>query len=1002
MFRIFLRVISTIFLSTIVLTQTTGKISGKVADAKSGEPLIGANVMLSGTSIGTAADIDGNFFIINIPPGSYEVKVMVIGYESMTVEGVRVSVNRTSPLDIKLNQAVIEGTTIVVHADKISVKKDQTATIKNISSDEIDLLPVEDVGAIINMQAGVVAGSFRGGRSTEVTYLIDGVKVDEGFGGTSSLVNLEPGSIRDLEIITGTFNAEYGKAMSGVVNQITKIGSNKIEGSISSNYANYVTPHNDIFLGIDQPELNSNKDLKVQLSGPVVKDKVYFFMNYRQQENLNHLNGVNYFNVADSSDFSADVPEAWYSEHSGDHVMEDYCTDENSVEILNWQTGESITDPDVCASYGVCTLQFSACLDANGEVIELTDDQLNCEDFLFGTFGFVTIGLGGWDALGCSYVEAIVSSDPETYEGFMQAVFVPDGYSIREKNESYSSMNNAIYRSFMGKLNFFPMPSVRMSLMYSLNDNESHWYSHYYKYNPDARSTNFNISHFYTWHTNYMINEAMFVDLKLSRIDHHHGSYIFEDPQDSRYVYDYYTNNESGFLLGGQDKGHTRRNTIDDNAKIDFTWQAGHKHSIKMGFDYLKHRIKNRYYTIRDSSTTDEVYTPYIFTGEDILSTYKEEYNASAYEKSGYIQDKMEFDEMVINLGLRFDYFDPNRLVPTDYRNPRNMINNTDTSRYVFADAKYQWSPRLGIGYQVGDAAVLHFSYGHFFQMPPLYAIYSNYDWLIPTGDFETILGNPNLKAEKTITYEIGLWQKLNLNMGFEVNLYYRDIYELLSTKIITTYNTVKYGLYTNKDYGNVRGMEVQFDYRKDNFTLMTNYTLQYTRGNADNTTMSYDREGDQVDPVNKLISMSWDQRHTFNATAGYNTHNYGLTLTGYYNSGTPYTFTPVSTNPLASIHLLPNNDYKPSNYSVDLTGYYNIKLNNQISGRITFSIYNVFDRLNEYGVDGQTGRAYTAIILDYERAAFRSNFTNIEDSRQDPSSYSTPRLVKIGLEINI
>ena len=83
------------------------------------------------------------------------------------------------------------------------------------------------------MQAGVVDGHFRGGRSTEVTYLVDGMRTDDAYGGESQTVYLEPSALKDLEVITGTFNAEYGRAMSGVVNQVTKDGNNNLEYSIS-------------------------------------------------------------------------------------------------------------------------------------------------------------------------------------------------------------------------------------------------------------------------------------------------------------------------------------------------------------------------------------------------------------------------------------------------------------------------------------------------------------------------------------------------------------------------------------------------------------------------------------------------------------------------------------------------------------------------------------------------------------------------------------------------
>ena len=142
--------------------------------------------------------------------------------------------NRTLSLDIEMEETVLEGEVVTVEVNRLAQKKDQTGTIKNISGDEINALPVENVGAVVNMQAGVVNGHFRGGRNTEVTYMIDGVQVDEAFGGGSATVEIQPEAVQDLEVITGTFNAEYGNAMSGVVNQVTKSGSNTIEGVTST------------------------------------------------------------------------------------------------------------------------------------------------------------------------------------------------------------------------------------------------------------------------------------------------------------------------------------------------------------------------------------------------------------------------------------------------------------------------------------------------------------------------------------------------------------------------------------------------------------------------------------------------------------------------------------------------------------------------------------------------------------------------------------------------
>jgi len=275
----------------------------------------------------------------------------------------------------------------------------------------------------------------------------------------------------------------------------------------------------------------------------------------------------------------------------------------------------------------------------------------------------------------------------------------------------------------------------------------------------------------------------------------------------------------------------------------------------------------------------------------------------------------------------------------------------------------------------------------------------------IPPGeelsfDYSTTMGNAAIKAEKTVQYEIGLWQELAEGMGLEVALFYRDIYDLLSTKIFSTYNQIEYGLYSNKDYGNVKGLEVKYDYRLSNFSTMINYTLQYTRANADNPTQTFDRAGNSRDPINRLIPLSWDQRHTLNVTVGYNTSDYGLTLTGYYNSGAPYTWSPIGESMLSRVNLYPNNNWRPSRYTVDLNGYYDFSIIKNIKLRVTLNIYNLLDRLNEEWVNAQTGRAYTAIIRQKDIENHRSDFNTYQDRVQNPSMYSAPRLVKLGFGV--
>jgi len=129
-----------LFIFSTVIAQTTGKISGRVIDKDTGAPLIGTNIVVEGTQMGGATDSNGEYFIINMRPGVYNVVASMIGYSRVKMEDIRVSVNSTTNLNFELSQQVIEGEVIIVTATQLAIKKDQTSSIRNISSDDIETL----------------------------------------------------------------------------------------------------------------------------------------------------------------------------------------------------------------------------------------------------------------------------------------------------------------------------------------------------------------------------------------------------------------------------------------------------------------------------------------------------------------------------------------------------------------------------------------------------------------------------------------------------------------------------------------------------------------------------------------------------------------------------------------------------------------------------------------------------------------------------------------------
>ena len=229
---------------------TTGKISGTVVD-ENDEPLVGCNIIIKGTSYGAATNLDGEYFILNVPPGIYQISASMIGYGTVTIEGAQVIVDLTAKADFSLRPEIIEGEEIVVTAEKPTVRLDQTSMSAVVSSEDIENLPVSDVGDIIELQAGIVRdpnGGFhvRGGRSSEVSFWVDGVATTDSYDGSSGL-EIENAGIQEVQVISGTFNAEYGQAMSGIVNVVTKDGGQNYEGNLDFYAGGYHSNHSDIY-----------------------------------------------------------------------------------------------------------------------------------------------------------------------------------------------------------------------------------------------------------------------------------------------------------------------------------------------------------------------------------------------------------------------------------------------------------------------------------------------------------------------------------------------------------------------------------------------------------------------------------------------------------------------------------------------------------------------------------------------------------------------------------
>jgi outer membrane receptor protein involved in Fe transport len=214
----------------------TGKIAGKIIDAQTKQPIPGVNVLVENTSMGSITDVDGQYTILNVPPGNYTVRASMIGFTTLRIEAVRVSIDLTTRVNVELKSEVLDITdAITVVAQRPMIQKDEVATKHYISNEEIELQPVDSFQEIAQNQAGVVGSHFRGGRSSEVLVLIDGIPVRDASGEyagnmggfTSSVPSY---GIEELEVALGGFGAEYGNVQSGVLNLAMKEGSGSYNG----------------------------------------------------------------------------------------------------------------------------------------------------------------------------------------------------------------------------------------------------------------------------------------------------------------------------------------------------------------------------------------------------------------------------------------------------------------------------------------------------------------------------------------------------------------------------------------------------------------------------------------------------------------------------------------------------------------------------------------------------------------------------------------------------
>jgi hypothetical protein len=717
-----------------------GKISGKVTDAATGDPIPGANVLIEGTTMGSATNLEGEYFILNIPPGKYSVKASIIGYQSVIQTEVSVSLNHTTVINFKLGETVIELTeSIVVLADRPLVEKDQTSTRHFVNAEEIANRPTTELTSILQTLPGIDTSpggelSVRRGSLDQVSFLIDGMRASNPLD-YEPYTNINLSSIQELEIITGGFNAEYGQAQSGVFNIVTKEGTRNLQVFSEFRYIPPRVPH----WGTAFYDYSSDR--------------------YWENTHARHLQ------------WWIDNPDQW--------------VDFAGVPGNDPNAGMS---PEEAYEYYMSTHQpLTDYTTRSGYIGELAlGGPLPLNDLYF----FVT---GKYR-----------STPPVTGNSYRKEGNWLDGTLKLTYNLSQSIKLMA--SGFYGHVNSnIGMEYLNSAFLASYGIESKYAYYDFAGY-PDNRQNGM------TAQLTHVLNPSSFYQVQFSRIYRFRSQSTFPGDED-------------GWENGVPQKDFLR--AVDENG-VEIPEAKGNWVGLYSSGYYYRGEDKNYEYTL-SGDLVSQINTKWqIKTGGDFtyydFDRYQEAkaFNAiekrvyNPFEANLYIQNKLEFEGLIINAGLRYDLYNANDEFFDNIFDPLGTISG-EPSTVSPTKTFGQLSPRLGVSHPISENTVLHFSYGHFFQR----ANYGDYGegyavlgilntFLIDQGNGTFLpynIGNRNLKPRKTVEFELGIEHNFG-GIVTDVTAYYKDASNTVRT--ITIINrTLRYSTSGNGDYGDSRGVEI-------------------------------------------------------------------------------------------------------------------------------------------------------------------------------------------------
>jgi len=765
----------------VILTQETalagitGKIRGKVTDASSREALPGVNVFISAVwqdtretpvtaQLGAATDVNGEFIILKIPPGVYSLSASMMGYSTSIRQHVRVSIDRTTTVDFRLNEAVLDlGAEVVVEARRDVVQLDVASTENYISEAEYQNTPFANrVEDMVGLQSGVTGNiiegeiSIRESDPREVAVMLDGMSmVDKKF--NRPLLTVNPGIVQEIKVMRNGFNAEYGQSRSGVINVVTKNPESKLHFNVDYQFE----PAHRRHYGRSAFDTNHRWDWKLY-AGPNSMNRDSVFVNEGRIGKWEYFDGWKYW----SEKLLTDLDPG--NDLTPDELLELWKWRHRPMEYGN-EHGHNV---DLSFSGGIPYLPLKTTFLAGFKWERRPYDYPQSRPFF------------GENISSLKLLTQVSENIRLTLSSIYSAVnTVTTGFSTSEWSEedriSYSGGDVAWYYPYrkptadryVTLIGAKWVHTVKPTLFYEINLN--YWNTVYTLGRGDtARAEDgryFGGRLYYDAQSGWIPTEWTAEDLptgtKLSG-----GTYTWEDSYNKRAVFN-----------------------------ILLTNQFHPAHEFKTGFEM----------------TYDELHQNRVFwDNEDPSQLFLRQNDATPYEISAFAQDKIEFKGMVANVGVRFDMFSTN----TDLWDIHQCLDYTNGEIYKAVmngtypktreKPKYYVSPRIGISHPLTVNSKIYFNYGHFVQTPPTEAMYQNtIDGRTPRMQW---MNNPVMDFEKTIAYELGYDHNLNDLFQVHVGAYYKDYHDVASGMVYAHSNQsliVEWA--SQRENREVRGLEI-------------------------------------------------------------------------------------------------------------------------------------------------------------------------------------------------